>query len=95
MKKYLHKSLLLQFGEEVEPQKTNHHHCNGKLRPLSLRWLLLLQQPILTVAAAPMGLPPSNNAGLFDCCQGQGGSYLASPSSYSTAWAIQKLKNNN
>ncbi len=38
-------------------------------------------------------LPPSNNAGLFDCHQGLGGCYLFGCTSHSAVWTVQKLIN--
>ncbi len=72
------------------------HYCHDGNRHSRPSWLkFLLQQPILAVAAAPMGAPPpSNNACLFDCCQGPGGGCLASCTSQDTARTMWKLKNN-
>ncbi len=56
-------------------------HCSGNFScniPLWLHWWVS---------------PPSNNAGLFDCCEGWEGGYLAGRTSHCTARTMQKLKN--
>ncbi len=61
----------------------SHYGCNFSHN--SPYWPLWLHQWVL---------PPSNNCGLFDCCQQQGDSYLASCTSLGTVQTMQKLKNN-
>ncbi len=59
-----------------------HHDCNFSCG--SPFWLLRLHRWVI---------PPSNNAGLFDCCEWRGGGYLAGCASHNTAQTVQELKN--